>query len=91
MPSTIQRNTNLSPVNVQTKMFTDMQAQALSFAWLQWFRDAATAINASPQLLAAAPATSAATGDYGDMFLTPGFAYFCVAQNHWQRVALTDF
>ena len=91
MPSTIQRNTNLSPVNVQTKMFKDLQEQELSFTWLQWFRDAATAINASPQLLASAPATSAATGDFGDMFLTPGFAYFCVAQNHWQRVALVDF
>lgn len=91
MPTTILRNTNLSPVNVQTKFFTDLQKQQLSFAWLQWFRDAAVAINASPQLLAAVPATSAAVGDYGDMFLTPGFAYFCVAQNHWQRVALVDF
>jgi hypothetical protein len=91
MPSTINRNTNLSPVPVQTEMFSDLQKQTLSFTWLTWFRDAATAINASPQLLATAPATSAATGDLGDMFLTPGFAYFCVAQNHWQRVALVDF
>jgi hypothetical protein len=91
MPSTIQRNTNLSPVNVQTKMFTNVQTQELSFAWLQWFRDAAVAINAAPQLQGTAPASSTDNGTLGDMFLTPGFAYFCVAQNHWQRVALVDF
>jgi hypothetical protein len=91
MPSTIQRNTNLSPVQVQTKMFDNMQTQQLSFAWLQWFRDAAAAINASPQLLASAPPVSASPGTLGDLFITPGFLYVCVAQNHWQRTALVNF
>jgi hypothetical protein len=91
MPSTIQRNTNLSPVQVQTKVFDNMQTQQLSFAWLQWFRDAASAINAAPQILATAPPVSASPGDLGDLFITPGFLYVCVAQNHWQRTVLVDF
>jgi len=91
MPSTIQRNTNLSPVPVQVKLFQDQGQQSLSFTWLTWFRDAAAAINASPQILGAAPPVSASPGDLGDLFITPGFLYVCVAQNHWQRVALVDF
>lgn len=91
MPSTITRNTNLSPVPVQVKLFQEQSQQSLSFTWLTWFRDAAAAINASPQFVATVPASSTAPGDYGDMILTPGFAYFCVAQNHWQRAVLVDF
>ena len=91
MPSTILRNTNLSPVPVDNQIFDNTQRQKFSFAWIQWLRDAAAAINASPQILAAAPPASASAGDLGDLFITPGFLYVCVAQNHWQRVALVDF
>tara|TARA_R110000868_G_scaffold78911_3_gene224740 strand:- start:3097 stop:3354 length:258 start_codon:yes stop_codon:yes gene_type:complete len=37
------------------------------------------------------PSTAGATGAAGDYAVASGFAYFCVATNTWQRVAIATW
>ena len=97
MPSTILTNKFLSPVPTSAKVFeTRKNAQGeneieMSFPWKQHFRDAAAAINASLNFVQIQPTSSASKGTPQQAFLSVGFLYICVAKNHWQRVALSDF
>jgi hypothetical protein len=38
-----------------------------------------------------APASSSATGTAGEVRVDAGFIYLCVADNTWQRAAITTF
>lgn len=101
MSSPIQRNTVLSPFPIQTPFFGQPQQAPdknvsgspppLSYAHTKWFQEAATAINASPQIQSSVPASSTSDGTQGDIAFDNNYVYVCVGMNSWMRAPLSTF
>jgi hypothetical protein len=96
----IQRNTLVAPFSVKTPFNAPKQkgkddepigSSGIARPHIVWFQSVERAINATPQLSATVPTSSAFAGQPGDMAFDANFLYVCVGVGIWRRVGLASF
>lgn len=95
MATTIQRNAIVSPFSVNSDWLDkDPKGKPtgkLATTHQKWVTQVQQGINASPQIDATIPASSAAVGQPGQIAFDSNFLYIAVGLNTWRRVALSIF
>ena len=106
MPSTIQRNTLVPPFSTRTPFVIKRQKDGkpvpgmdqthdpnsgISYAHTKFFQTVEQTCNASVQITATIPASSASPGQPGTIAFDSNFLYICVGQNIWRKAALSAF
>jgi hypothetical protein len=105
--ATIQRNALVAPFNTNAPFMDhrviqdgkgSKQSQSSSPAssgisrpHVVWLQSIVDGVNASPQITATIPATSASPGQPGTIAFDSNFLYICVGLNIWRRVGINAF
>ena len=106
MPNTVQRNTLVPPFSTRTPFIakrtkegkpdpatttTHDPQSGISYAHTKFFQTVEQAINASVQITATIPGSSAAAGQPGTIAFDSNWLYVCVGNGIWRRTALSAF
>ena len=93
--NTVLRNNIVGPYPARTPLVGKGQGHdaqtGVSWPHVKFFQSVADGVNAAPQFVAQAPASSTSSGEAGSIFADANFVYFCVAANTWRRVAVSAF
>ena len=103
MPNTIQRNAIVAPFQVNTPLVDqnhikraasgkpETSVSGVTRPQITWLQSLATGLNATAQITATIPTSSASPGQPGTIAFDSNWLYVCVGLNIWRRTALSAF